>query len=209
MDHDLSVDLSLLPSRQPYTPPAATLALPWLPLPFSAPALHPHLNLHSRTRTPTRAAGHHVWRRGREVQQQALLLRRGGRIEQVEPMHLARTSLSSMIKQMTLLCRSARQGHLLACALWCAQTCTARLVHTRSPPSSQVARQSLSLRHCAYRLDCTGKDACNSVDLNCPEDPSLCSVVCSEGEPACNSLTVRAYTPDGDEIVHLYSMIWQ
>jgi len=40
------------------------------------------------------------------------------------------------------------------------------------------------------RLDCTGKNACNSVDFSCPEDPSLCSVVCTEGKPACNSLTV-------------------
>eukprot|EP00308_Calcidiscus_leptoporus_P004316 CAMPEP_0119351416 /NCGR_PEP_ID=MMETSP1334-20130426/676_1 /TAXON_ID=127549 /ORGANISM="Calcidiscus leptoporus, Strain RCC1130" /LENGTH=483 /DNA_ID=CAMNT_0007364201 /DNA_START=149 /DNA_END=1600 /DNA_ORIENTATION=+ len=39
------------------------------------------------------------------------------------------------------------------------------------------------------RLDCIGKDGCNSVHFEC-EEPSLCSVTCADGEPACNSLTV-------------------
>merc|ERR1719382_1829727 len=40
------------------------------------------------------------------------------------------------------------------------------------------------------RLDCRGKDACNSVDLECKDKPTYCSVTCEDGEPACNSLTV-------------------
>merc|ERR1712087_878467 len=40
------------------------------------------------------------------------------------------------------------------------------------------------------RLDCRGKDACNSVDLECKDKPTYCSVTCKDGEPACNSLTV-------------------
>merc|ERR1711920_564418 len=51
-------------------------------------------------------------------------------------------------------------------------------------------RFSFTSAHGVIRLDCIGKDGCNSVDLDCCEDPSLCSVVCADGDPACNSLTV-------------------
>ena len=44
-----------------------------------------------------------------------------------------------------------------------------------------------------YRLDCIGKKACNSVKFKCEDDPSLCSVMCERGTPACVSLTVRAW----------------
>jgi len=40
------------------------------------------------------------------------------------------------------------------------------------------------------RLDCIGKDGCNSVKFECKEGPSQCSVTCKDGKPACNSLTV-------------------
>merc|ERR1712176_1599122 len=39
--------------------------------------------------------------------------------------------------------------------------------------------------------DCIGKDGCNSVTLEC-KAPSQCSVTCTDGKPACNSLTVTA-----------------
>ena len=54
------------------------------------------------------------------------------------------------------------------------------------------------------RLDCIGKDGCNSVSFECKEAPSKCSVTCKDGEPACNSLTVRrarSFGSDDDGII--------
>merc|ERR1712087_789137 len=48
---------------------------------------------------------------------------------------------------------------------------------------------SFKEEHGLIRLECSGKDGCNSVDFKCT-NPTLCSVTCKDGEPACNSLTV-------------------
>merc|ERR1719188_342935 len=42
-------------------------------------------------------------------------------------------------------------------------------------------------------LICRGKDGCNSVEFLC-EYPDTCTLSCSDGEPACNSVTVNEGT---------------
>ena len=62
-------------------------------------------------------------------------------------------------------------------------------MHHHAPISKLcMPKHCIVLKH--NRLECSGKDGCNSVDFKCT-NPTLCSVTCKDGEPACNSLTVR------------------